>query len=89
MISTLGGIEAEGRSINLNDCLSFFTGAQRLPPTGFNKECTLNFSDVNVYPTASTCALILTLPTLYQDSYETFKGKMLFAFCNHGGFGLC
>ncbi|CAI8034740.1 G2/M phase-specific E3 ubiquitin-protein ligase [Geodia barretti] len=85
-----GGIEMEGeRIVTLGDCLSFFTGAQRIPPTGFIQACTLNFSDSNVYPTASTCALILTLPTLYHNSYSCFKEKMLFAFCNHGGFGLC
>lgn len=74
---------------DLSDCLSFFTGASRIPPTGFDSMCTLNFSRVNVYPTASTCSLILTLPTMYHNAYDTFKEKMLFAFSKHGGFGLC
>ena len=74
---------------DLSDCLSFFTGTSRIPPTGFNFMCTLNFSRVNVYPTASTCTLIPTLPTMYHNMYHTFNEKMLFAFRNHGSFGLC
>ena len=62
-----------GRSleINLGDVLSFFTGANRIPPLGF-ADATLNFNAVNPYPTASTCGLCLTLPTKY-DSYHAFK----------------
>ena len=87
----VGGIEGEGDSTGtffLSECLSFFTGASRIPPIGFDKACTLTFNGINVYPTASTCAFILTLPTLYYNSYPTFKEQMLFAFRNHGGFGL-
>lgn len=78
----LGGITVEGEDsdnmYDLSDCLSFFTGTSRIPPTGFNFMCTLNFSGVNVYHTASTCALIPTLPTMYHNTYR-----------NHGSFGLC
>lgn len=86
-----GGIEVIGEdgTVGLSDCLSFFTGASRVPPVGFDTVCTLNFSPHNMYPTASTCALILTLPTMYHDQYSTFKDNMVFAFRNHGGFGLC
>ena len=59
-------------TLRLEDCLVFFTAAERLPPGGFNKVCTLNFNLLNVYPTASTCALVLTLPTMYYDTYDTF-----------------
>ena len=76
--------------VSMGDVLSFFTGCTRLPPMGFGpSQCHLNFSSSNIYPTASTCALILTLPTLYCQSYTEFKEKMCFAFTNHGGFGLC
>ena len=75
--------------LGLGDCLAFFTAAERPPPTGFGKPCTLNFNALNVYPTASTCALVLTLPTMYYDTYHIFRNKMLFAFRNYGGFGLC
>ena len=75
-------------TVFLEDCLSFFTGARKIPPTRFIYACTLTFNNVNIYPTASTCALILTLPTQYYESYSVFKQKMLFALLNHGGFGL-
>jgi len=71
----------------MGSILSFFTGADHIPPLGFD-EATLNFSDNNPYPTASTCALCLTLPTKYHGSYSDFKENFTFAMHNHGGFGL-
>lgn len=88
-MSNVDGIETEGDMLYLGNCLSFFTGASQIPPTGFDIASTLNFNSINIYPTASTCALTLTLPTKYHSSYLLFKEKVLFAFCNHGGFGLC
>ena len=58
-------------TLSLGDCLSFFTGAEQVPPAGFGGECTLNFNSSNIYPTVSTCALVLTLPTMYYDTYDT------------------
>ena len=75
--------------LGLGDCLAFFTGASHIPATGFFVPCTLNFSCTNPYPTASTCALTLTLPTMYHDDSVAFLEKMLFAIFNNGGFGLC
>ena len=75
--------------VSLNKCLVFFTGTECIPPTGFDLPLTLNFNNSNVFPSASTCALVLTLPTMYHDNYGLFKEKMLYGFVNHGGFGLC
>ena len=72
--------------IGLGDILSFFTGAENIPPLGF-EAVTLNFSPDNPYPTSSTCGLCLTLPTKYYN-YNTFKENFVFAMQNHGGFGL-
>lgn len=47
----------------------------------------LVFSDDIVYPSASTCAIQLTLPTRYS-SYDTFKKALDTGFLMHGGFGL-
>jgi hypothetical protein len=50
-----GAVVVEGDetvTLSLGDCLSFFTGAEQVPLSGFDGECTLNF---NIYPTASTC----------------------------------
>lgn len=67
--------------------MSFFTGADSIPPLGFG-DATLTFNDTNPYPTASTCGLCLTLPTKYYDDYSSFKKEFVFAISNHGGFGL-
>jgi len=48
----------------------------------------VQFSSYIEYPTASTCALEITLPTKYHDSPKDFNAKMIYALKNHGGFGL-
>jgi hypothetical protein len=65
--------------------LSFFTGADAVPPPGY-QSVTVNFNNNPkiTLPTASTCAVELTLPTGHTQ-YEGFKKA---AFTMHGGFGL-
>ena len=48
---------------------------------------TLKFSDKNLYPTASTCVMELTLPSVHPD-FGAFKAHLNVAFKQHGGFGL-
>ena len=74
-------------SIGLHNVLSFFTGAEIIPPLGFEITPSLRFSD-SMLPTASTCALQLVLPTSYYNNEEVFKEKTIYAMLNHGGFGL-
>ena len=71
----------------MGDVLAFFTGTDTLPPLGLEVGPTLNFSAINVFPTASTCAMILTLLTKYL-TYPDFKEKFIYGMTNHGGFGL-
>ena len=74
-------------SVSLGQVLNFFSGAYTIPPCGYpGKKPTLKFNEDDVFPTASTCAIHLTLPTKYED-YETFKSKLDMAFTMHGGFG--
>lgn len=73
--------------VSLDMVLSFFTGTDRVPPLGYPR-VVLSFNHSNPYPTSSTCAVELTLPTIYQD-YDTFKHHLDVAFTMHGGFGLC
>ena len=73
--------------VTLPIILSFFTGAEEVPPLGFPHDPVLNFSADGMYPTASTCAIEFTLPTKYS-TYPEFKSVMDFAMFNHGGFGL-
>ena len=72
--------------VNLKSILIFFTGADTIPPQGY-PSANLYFSHSNIFPTASTCAITLTLPTKHIK-YEHFKSHMNIAFSMHGGFGL-
>ena len=67
--------------------MNFFSGATDVPPAGYEVDPTINFNGNNVYPTSSTCALQLTLPTLYLN-FESFKSALDTAFLMHRGFGL-
>lgn len=73
--------------IELCNIVNFFSGADEAPPMGFPFEPELNFNDFNHYPTASTCAVQLTLPTKF-DNYIDFKRSLNTGFLFHGGFGL-
>ncbi len=73
--------------VSLEMVLSFFTGADDIPPLGFPHDPQLNFSPTSPYPTASTCAIELTLPMMYNISTQ-FEEKLKQAFILHGGFGL-
>jgi len=73
--------------VPIRSVLSFFSGGEEIPPMGFDYEPQVNFNEDNVYPTASTCAVQLTLPTKYKQ-YESFKSAMTQGFLCHGGFGL-
>ena len=78
--------DAEGEcNVTLRAVLSFFSGADSIPPQGY-ASAVLNFEPTNQYPTASTCAIQLTLPTKHED-YNVFKRQLDVAFTMHGGFG--
>ena len=78
--------ESHEGKVSLKMILAFFTGADSVPPTGYDK-VVLNFSSTCPYPLASTCALELTLPTKYKQ-YIDFKKSLDIAFNMHGGFGV-
>lgn len=73
--------------MTLSEILIFSTGADEERPLGYSHNPVLNFNNDNYYPTASTCAIQLTLPTRFCD-YPSFKSSLDHAFLNHGGFGL-
>ena len=73
--------------MTLVDVLTFYTGSDKVPPLGFVPAPTLAFNSAAYYPSSSTCSLTLYLPTKYED-YCAFKSRLLYAFKNHGGFGL-
>jgi len=67
--------------------LNFCTGSEYPPILGFSNPIEIRFDPDNDFPTASTCALQLTLPTKFSD-YNMFKEKIAYAMFNHGGFGM-
>ena len=73
--------------VTLKMVMSFSTGADAVPPMGYCHDPEINFNDMAFYPTSSTCALQLTLPTRHSE-YRFFKSALDTAFTIHGGFGL-
>ena len=59
--------------VTLPMILNFFSGTKCVPPLCFPHDPVLNFAD-NEYPTVSTCALQLTLPTKYDRYCEPVFG---------------
>ena len=48
--------------LSVKDFLAFCTSCDRIPILGFYKSIDIHFTRENVFPKASTCGLILTLP---------------------------
>ena len=66
-------------------CASIFSGADHVPPLGFPQTPSLVFLGTDaMFPTASTCSLILRLPTRYS-AYDAFKDAMITGFQWNGG----
>lgn len=74
--------------INLEQILCFATGANGIPPLGFDIPPTLQFlhDDSSTYPKANTCSLVLSLP-VEHNSYDNFKYHMDYAIQNGMVFG--
>ena len=68
-------------SLALKDILRFATGAEAIPPLGFQRCPTLVFlhdlvdNQLRKYPEANTCGMILHLPL--HRSYEDFSDFMI------------
>lgn len=75
----------EELKISLETVLVFFTGADSVPPLGY-PTAFLRFHDDSDFPTASTCAISLTLP-IKHEHFTDFKRSMDIALSMHGGFG--
>ena len=87
---TDGEVHTEtGMQVTLKHVLMFFTGADREPPLGFPKKATLEFLNTSaVLATASTCDLILRVPTTFHDQYDSFKDMMIKSLISCDGFGV-
>ncbi|KAJ1170684.1 hypothetical protein NDU88_002557 [Pleurodeles waltl] len=76
----------------IKDILCFVTGANTVPPLGFNPQPSIEFLHVcsgqvqlSMFPEANTCGNVLRLPL--SMSYEEFKTNMDFGILNSPGFG--
>ncbi|KAF5278245.1 hypothetical protein FQR65_LT15734 [Abscondita terminalis] len=70
----------------LKDILVFSTGADTIPPLGFEQDPTLCFLyDDSLFPTANTCGLQLRLPTCHK-TYDDFVYYMRFGIGNCNDF---
>ena len=88
MVCSVFDIVAAGDSVcALEDVLIFCTGAASVPPAGFHMLLKLVFLGANEnLPTASTCSLILRIPSCHA-SYDAFKDMMELGMKGNDGFG--
>ena len=63
---------------SLEDVLIFFSGSANIPPLGFPMKPSLRFlcGEEARLATASTCDLVLRIPTCYGKEYPSFKEWM-------------
>lgn len=73
-----------GKTVLPEHILIFFTGADRIPPLGFDTTATLMFSP-GVLATSSTCGMLMKLPYCHEK-FETFKSYMIESLLSNGGF---
>ena len=82
---------ADGEAdITFSDLLTFWTGADAVPPIGFEKTPTVDFftrvTGERRFPAASTCGLVIWLPRGVVDSEELME-LLVFGIKNTAGFG--
>ena len=67
----------------------FFSGSNRIPPTGFSRKPSVVFvhDPLRKLATASTCDLQLRLPVCHGTDYKTFKENMVLSVKGNDGFG--
>ena len=67
----------------------FFSGTNRIPPTGFTVKPSVVFihDPLRKLATASTCDLQLRLPVCHGPDYEAFKQDIILSIMGNDGFG--
>lgn len=79
-------VGSDTHCVTLQKILLFYSGSDSIPPLGYSA-VTLTFSHDNIYPTASTCVMELTLPAMHKE-YVVFKKHLYTGLTMNGGFGL-
>ena len=77
-----------GLKVTLEQILIFFTATDREPPLGFPKQPELQFLPKGILATASTCDLVLRLPTMFHNSYSEFREMLIESVVSSEGFGV-
>ena len=72
---------------SLEDLFVFFSGAECIPPLGFERHPTLSFVHDSRLASASTCDIQLRLPTIHGAGYSDFKEAMILSIKGNDGFG--
>ena len=74
---------------SLSDLLVFVSGADRIPPLGYERAPSVVFDHYQdrIFPTASTCDVQLRLPIVHEGNYQKFREAMIMALKDHDGFG--
>lgn len=79
---------------SIADVLKFVSGADRIPPLGFGKTPKVEFLPLRdrfgfpqKFATASTCDIILRLPTYHGERYDLFRESMIMSLKDNDGFG--
>ena len=74
--------------VTLLDIWKFFSGANKIPGTGFENAPSIKFTDENMLPKVSTCAHCITFSRQFGlISYDNFKYKMKECILGSFGFG--
>ena len=74
--------------VKISDITEFVSGASKMPASGFDRTPSVCFTDSEMLPTSSTCALTITFPRQYGLlTYEYFKEKLNLCIRNSFGFG--
>ena len=82
------GLPKADGEVRLADVLMFMSGSSKVPATGFPKTPTIRFTDVDCFPTASTCDVSLMFPRkMALLEFEQFQVKMNFCIKGSYGFG--
>ena len=83
-------VNSDEQQVSFKDLLRFITGADAIPPLGFQYPLTIQFYEQEKgstrLPYASTCGLELRLPRGHEDP-ESFVVLMCNSLFNSCGFG--
>ena len=74
--------------MQIADLLQFFTGARKIPATGFETPLKIHFSSRSMLPKASTCDCSITFSrdwgVLSEDEFKVKMNECILGSCGYG-----